>query len=615
MKSLITVVYRPVTLTHDEKNPETNSAPEVRERSSRKRRYSSGDRQADRETNYHVGSRYWGEDVKLRESCRREIDPVSTRTGGAYIPPAKLRMLQAEITDKKSLAYQRLSWEALKKSLNGLVNKVNVSNIALIVTSLMKENIVRGRGLLSRSLIQAQAASPTLTRVYASLVAVINSKFPKIGEMILTRLIIQFRRGFQRNEKPICSSSTRFIAHLVNQQVAHEVVALEILTLLLENATDDSVEVAVGFLKEVGQKLTDVSPRGLTAVFDRLRHVLHEANLDKRVKYMIEVMFQVRKDGFKDNPSVLDELDLVEEEDQFTHMVSIQSEDLAAEDILNVFKFDPDYEENEKKYQAVTREILVEDGDEAESSDDDSGSDASEDQDQEEETKKSEAIIDNTETALIILRRTIYLTIQGSLDHNECAHKMMQLQLKPGQNTELCHMILDCCAQKRSYDKFFGLLAQRFCQISKVYVAIFEQIFRDTYDTVYRLDANQLRNVGKMFAHLLYSDTIGWQVMEHIRITEEDTTSSSRVFLKILFQELADFMGLVKLNLRLKDPTLQHLFQGIFPRDDPRNTRFAINFFTTIGLGGLTDELRKSRQRTAKGSTETQPRTSSTGLD
>ena len=116
-------------------------------------------------------------------------------------------------------------------------------------------------------------------------------------------------------------------------------LALEILTLLLENATDDSVEVAVGFLKEVGQKLADVSPRGLTAVFDRLRHVLHEANLDKRVKYMIEVMFQVRKDGFKDNPSVLPELDLVEEEDQFTHMISIQSEDLTPQDILSKYNF------------------------------------------------------------------------------------------------------------------------------------------------------------------------------------------------------------------------------------------------------------------------------------
>ena len=44
---------------------------------------------------------------------------------------------------------------------------------------------------------------------------------------------------------------------------AHEVLALEILTLLLENPTNDSVEVAVGFLKECGQKLTEVSPRGI----------------------------------------------------------------------------------------------------------------------------------------------------------------------------------------------------------------------------------------------------------------------------------------------------------------------------------------------------------------
>ena len=31
----------------------------------------------------------------------------------------------------------------------------------------------------------------------------------------------------------------------------------------------------------------------------------------------------MRKDGFKDNPSVPEELDLVEEEDQFTHMITL----------------------------------------------------------------------------------------------------------------------------------------------------------------------------------------------------------------------------------------------------------------------------------------------------
>ena len=39
---------------------------------------------------------------------------LNMRSGGTYIPPAKLRALQAQITDKTSKEYQRMAWEALK---------------------------------------------------------------------------------------------------------------------------------------------------------------------------------------------------------------------------------------------------------------------------------------------------------------------------------------------------------------------------------------------------------------------------------------------------------------------------------------------------------------------
>ena len=51
-------------------------------------------------------------------------------------------------------------------------------------------------------------------------------------------------------------------------------------------------------------------------------------------------------------------------------------------------------------------------------------------------------------------------------------------------------------------------------------------------------------------------------------------------------------MGLQKLNDRIRDATLQTGFEGLFPRDDPSNSRFSINFFTNIGLGALTEDLR-----------------------
>jgi pre-mRNA-splicing factor CWC22 len=68
-------------------------------------------------------------------------------------------------------------------------------------------------------------------------------QLPENGELVLKRLILNFRRGYKRNDKTLCISSARFIAQLVNQQVAHEVLALQIMTLLLEKPTNDSVEV------------------------------------------------------------------------------------------------------------------------------------------------------------------------------------------------------------------------------------------------------------------------------------------------------------------------------------------------------------------------------------
>lgn len=65
------------------------------------------------------------------------------------------------------------------------------------------------------------------------------------------------------------------------------------------------------------------------------------------------------------------------------------------------------------------------------------------------------------------------------------------------------------------------------------------------------------------------------------------------MFLSACAQELSENMGLIKLNQRLQDPQLAEWFAGIFPRDTPKNMRFSINFFTSIGLGGLTDALRE----------------------
>ncbi|CAL5426186.1 unnamed protein product [Camellia sinensis] len=111
----------------------------------------------------------------------------------------------------------------------------------------------------------------------------------------------------------------------------------------------------------------------------------------------------------------------------------------------------------------------------------------------------------------------------------------------------------------------FGL---RFCMSNKFHQENFEICFVQQHSMIHRLETNKLRNVAKFFAHLLGTFALPWHVLAYIRLTEEDTASSSRIF---------------KLDS----------FESIFPKDNPKNTRFSINFCTSIGLGGITENLQE----------------------
>lgn len=50
------------------------------------------------------------------------------------------------------------------------------------------------------------------------------------------------------------------------------------------------------------------------------------------------------------------------------------------------------------------------------------------------EDKGTLTIIDGTEQSLVAFRRNVYLTIQSSLDFQEAAHKLLKIDLKPGQD-------------------------------------------------------------------------------------------------------------------------------------------------------------------------------------
>src|SRR4051812_47039547 len=62
--------------------------------------------------------------AEKKAQAERPKDGIPGKAG-VYMPPHKMReMLKNLSQDKKGLAFQRAAWEALRKSINGLINKV-----------------------------------------------------------------------------------------------------------------------------------------------------------------------------------------------------------------------------------------------------------------------------------------------------------------------------------------------------------------------------------------------------------------------------------------------------------------------------------------------------------
>ncbi|ESW96500.1 hypothetical protein KL918_000454 [Ogataea parapolymorpha] len=506
-----------------------------------------------------------------------------------YVPPAKLKaLLEESDVSYASEEYQRLQWEKLKKQINGEINKVNTENIKEVVLDLFKLNLIRGKGWLVRCLMKSQVLSQAYTTVYAALICVLNSKIPELGELLVTRLILQFRKAYKNDDRETSKASVIFLSQLVNYQVCHDIVALQLLFLLLEHPTDTTVEIACALLQNCGQFLSENSSVALNAVFERLGTILTEDLVSKRIQLLIQEAFKQRKNNYDGAPVIVEELDLVEDEDKVTHTLNLDDK-LKAREILNTFQFDQEYEKHEQAYDELRKQIL---GFEDDSSYDE-GDEESEDDEADDVAK--EQIRDLTESALTNFQKTVYLTMMSSINHEEAVHKLLKLQPVDPERKEqmLVDMIVKCCAQEKTYSKYYALVGEKLISVNRNWTKAFDHVFVDNYTNCHQYELSLIRNIGSFWGHMFASDKMGWEILQIVQLTEESTNSASRIFLKFLFVKLQEELGLKKLKVRLSEEYIQPYISGLFPSSGADRLRFSINYFTAIGLGALTEDMRE----------------------
>jgi hypothetical protein len=76
--------------------------------------------------------------------------------------------------------------------------------------------------------------------------------------------------------------------------------------------------------------------------------------------------------------------------------------------------------------------------------------------------EKSE-VNDEIELDLITFKNTILSTIHSLIDFDENVRNILRIQLNTELEIIICKIFLDCCAQMKTYEKFFGIIAGVSC--------------------------------------------------------------------------------------------------------------------------------------------------------
>ncbi|WPK24175.1 hypothetical protein PUMCH_001438 [Australozyma saopauloensis] len=479
---------------------------------------------------------------------------------------------------------QKEHWETLRSSIQKSIDSLTVENVQVVSKELLLVNILRGQGLFCRYLIEKALPNPKRCPEYASLVSVINSQFPEIGELLGVRLAVLFKKFYVDNEYLKVTSSIAFICELTLQNVLSEVLTLQILQVLLDKQpSPDSVRVLEQILLRVGGRLLETSNAAANVVFDRLRMLLQLGKFKGATLRRIGELLRSRRDGLtlKLDPR----LDVVPEEDKACCLVDITGE-LDPQTHLNYFREDPEFEDTERQYEEMKSEFWPEEESAVEVI--------------QEQPQVEEKVTDMTDAQLIQNQKSIYLTIMSSMSADEAVHKLMKLQRREKLDDEvLIDMIVKCCAQDKTYSKYFGVIGDKICRMGPKWQRTVSKQFCEKYDTIFQFEGPQLRNIGKFFGHLLASDVLSLpDTLGHISLTESETTSAGRVFIKFIFQEMIEELGVGEVQKVLDDPAVRSHLRGLLPvtnvtTADQDHIMFSINYFTAIGLGVLTEEMRE----------------------
>ncbi|XP_043101737.1 nucleolar MIF4G domain-containing protein 1 [Puntigrus tetrazona] len=459
-----------------------------------------------------------GEEADSEHETPESQEPSPT-AAGKYVPP-HLR----ETMDSK----RRAELEKLRRTVKGLMNRLSQPNMASISGQLEELYMSTSRKDMNETLtdvLLAACVTPALMperllMEHILLVSVLHySVGLEVGAHFLETVVRRFDKTYSQLDATDkeCDNLVSMLAHLYNFHVVHALLVFDILKKLVTRFSAKDVELVLLVLKNVGFALRKDDPLALKELISEAQRKAgaegERFHDQTRIRFMLETMLALKNNDMRKIPGYDPEpLENLRKLQRTLIHNSASGSDMKLRVSLD----------NLLEAERVGRWWIV----------GSSWSGAPMIDDQENKTTTPSAKGEQYSAKMLELarkqrmntdiRRNIFCVLMSSEDYLDAFEKLLRLGLKDQQEREIVHVLMDCCLQEKMFNRFYAVLAEKFCSHDRRFQMTMQFSLWDKFKDLANLSSRSFSNLVLLVTHLLHRKCLSLSILKAIEFGELD---------------------------------------------------------------------------------------------
>jgi nucleolar MIF4G domain-containing protein 1 len=357
----------------------------------------------------------------------------------------------------------------------------------------------------------------------------------------------------ERKSKPVCNMML-VLCYLYNYSIVHCSFMYDMIRNLIENFSDIDIECLLLLLSHCGRSLRSDDPTALKEIVllvSKKKSQDTKMGSSSRAEYMVSAIMDLKNNRRSKQDTVYTEkavklrkvLGRIKSTAATSNKGKTSSESslrISLQDILNAetkgrwWKVGASWVGNQYRF------TNGEDGEETpETKDGKKESSGKESEHDEKLMRLASKLRMNTDR-----KRAIFCIIMGGTDCEDAFEKLCRgsfLQNRTERDT--VRVLMECCGNEKSFNKFYGHLASRICEFQPQCKFSFQLAFWDAYKQFDTMDTRKAANLAKLLFHLVAVDQAlkPLTAIKTIDMSEDEIDETALIFLTIFLSSIFDY--------------------------------------------------------------------------